>query len=210
MIELLRRDLGARDLPSVWADMKRFTEERDASTPDELWFVDHPPVYTLGLNADRRHLLEPGDVAVVPIDRGGQGTYHGPGQLVAYVLLDLARRGLGIRSLVELLEQSVIDAVSGYGVRAQGRRDAPGVYVEGRKLAAIGLRVRRGCSYHGLAINVAMDLEPFARINPCGMAGLEVTQLEDLSGPVDFAKFRGEFEAALRLRLERYFSPAES
>jgi lipoyl(octanoyl) transferase len=207
---LLTRELGSRDLPSVWADMKRFTEERDDASADELWFVEHPPVFTLGLNADRRHLLAPGDIPAVPIDRGGQVTYHGPGQLVAYVLLNLARRGLGIRPLVELLEQSVIDTVAAYGVEARGWREAPGVYVQDRKLAAIGLRVRRGCSYHGIAVNVAMDLEPFARINPCGMAGLEVTQLADLCGPISLGQFRSDFESAFRTRLDRYFPVAES
>jgi lipoyl(octanoyl) transferase len=208
--KLLTRELGSRDLRSVWADMKRFTEERDDTSEDELWFVEHPPVFTLGLNADRGHLLAPGDIPAVPIDRGGQVTYHGPGQLVAYVLLNLARRGLGIRPLVELLEQSVIDAVAAYGVEAQGWREAPGVYVQGRKLAAIGLRVRRGCSYHGIAVNVAMDLEPFGRINPCGMAGLEVTQLAELCGPISLEQFRSDFETAFRARLDRYFPVAES
>jgi lipoyl(octanoyl) transferase len=207
---LVTRQLGFRDLPSVWAEMKRFTESRDAATADELWFVEHPPVFTLGLNADRRHLLNAGDIPVVPIDRGGQVTYHGPGQLVAYVMLDIARAGLGIRPLVELLEEAVVATVAGYGIEAHGRRDAPGVYVADSKLAAIGLRVRRGCSYHGVAVNVAMDLEPFSRINPCGMEGLRVTQLQDLCGPIDLATFQRDFERTLRAGAGRYLPSAES
>jgi len=164
-------------MAAVWDEMKNFTDTRDADTPDEIWFTEHPPVFTLGLNADRSHVIAPGDIEVLQIDRGGQVTYHGPGQLIAYVLLDLRRRGTDIRKLVTSLENAVIDSVSTEGVSAYARRDAPGVYIDGRKFAALGLRVRRGCSYHGLAVNVAMDLEPFERINPCGFAGLEVTQL---------------------------------
>ena len=160
--------------------MQSFTLARGAGTRDEIWFVEHPPVFTLGMRADRAHLLAPGDIPVVQIDRGGQVTYHGPGQLVVYVLLDLQRLGLNVRRLVQALESAVVDTVAAYGVTAAPRRDAPGVYVDGRKLGAIGLRVRRNCSYHGLAVNVKMDLAPYSRINPCGFAGLEVTQLADL------------------------------
>jgi lipoyl(octanoyl) transferase len=163
--------------------MQQFTDRRDATTPDELWLVEHPPVFTLGMNGKPEHLLDPGDIPVVNIDRGGQVTYHGPGQLVAYLLLDLKRRKLGVRMLVERIEQAVIDLLADYGIEARGRRDAPGVYVGEKKIAALGLRVRRGCSYHGLALNVNMDLAPFKRINPCGHAGLEVTRLADLGGP---------------------------
>ncbi|GMQ87854.1 MAG: lipoyl(octanoyl) transferase LipB [Gammaproteobacteria bacterium] len=160
--------------------MRGFTLQRNASSEDELWLLEHPPVFTQGMNGKPEHLLAPGDIPVVPVDRGGQVTYHGPGQLVAYVMLDLTRLGIGIRRLVEALEQSVIDWLAAQGVTAQARRDAPGVYVEGAKIAALGLRVKRGCSYHGLAFNVAMDLEPFSRINPCGYQDMPVTQLVDL------------------------------
>jgi len=201
--EIVVRDLGVRAMPEVWAEMQRFTEERGAGTADQIWFVEHPPVFTLGLNADRAHLLDPGDIPVVQTDRGGQVTYHGPGQLVAYVLVELKRRGFNVRSLVQALESAVIDAAAGFGVEAYARRDAPGVYVGGRKLAAIGLRVRRGCSYHGLAVNVNMDLEPFARIHPCGFADLEVTQLKDLCGVDTPAQFRAAFAPRLLVRLDR-------
>jgi lipoyl(octanoyl) transferase len=195
------RDLGFKPLPSVWADMQRFTAERTAATRDEIWFVEHPPVYTLGMRADRAHLLSPGDIPVVQIDRGGQVTYHGPGQLVAYVLLNLERRALTPRSLVQALEQAVIDTVAAYGVAAVARRDAPGVYVAGAKIAAVGLRVKRHCSYHGLAVNVAMDLAPFAGINPCGYANLPVTDLRTLAGITSIERFREAFEPRLFARL---------
>jgi lipoyl(octanoyl) transferase len=197
----LVRDLGRRPLLKVWADMQAFTAERTAATRDEIWFVEHPPVYTLGMRADRSHLLAPRDIPVVQIDRGGQVTYHGPGQLVTYVLLDLERLALTPRALVQALENAVIDTVAQYGVRAAGRRDAPGVYVDGAKLAAVGLRVKRRCSYHGLAVNVAMDLAPFAGINPCGYAGLEVTDLRTLAGMESVARFRADLEPRLLARL---------
>ena len=164
----------------TWRAMQRFTDERDGSTPDEIWFLEHPPVFTLGLNASREHLKSPGDIPVVQIDRGGQVTYHGPGQLVVYALIDLRRHALGVRQLVVALENAVIDYVRGLEVAACGSRAAPGVYVEGAKLASIGLRIRRGASYHGLAFNVSLDLEPFERINVCGYPGLAVTRLNDL------------------------------
>ncbi len=198
---LLVRDLGRRPLDAVWQEMREFTAARTADTLDELWFVEHPPVFTLGLNADRAHLLAPGDIPVVQIDRGGQVTYHGPGQVVAYVLVDLRRLPLDVRGLVMALENAVIHTVAGYGVPAAARRDAPGVYVEGKKLAAVGLRLRRFCSYHGLAVNVALDLEPFRRIHPCGFEGLEVTQLADLCPVVDPAVFRRDLEPRLRAAL---------
>lgn len=165
--------------------MQRLTDTRTADTPDEVWLLEHPPVFTLGTAADRSHVLAAGDIPLVQIDRGGQVTYHGPGQLVIYPLVDIRRLGLSVRGLVMALEQLVIDYAAQFGVVAAGRRDAPGVYVQGAKLASIGLRVRRGACYHGLALNVAMDLAPFARINPCGMAGLAVTQLSALGGPAD-------------------------
>jgi lipoyl(octanoyl) transferase len=177
---MITRWLGRVGYETTWQDMRRFTDERGPATADELWLLEHPPVFTLGMAADPGHVLDAGDIPVVQTDRGGQVTYHGPGQLVAYPLLELKRHRLTVRGLVMLLEQCVIDLVAEHGIKAQGRRDAPGVYVEGRKLAALGLRVRRGASYHGLALNVDLDPAPFARINPCGMAGLTVTSLREL------------------------------
>jgi lipoyl(octanoyl) transferase len=171
------------DYLPTWQAMQRFTDTRGADADDELWLLQHPPVFTLGMAADPSHVLAAGDIPVVRTDRGGQVTYHGPGQLVLYALLDLRRNGLGVRDLVMRLERAVIELVGAHGVHAEGRRDAPGVYVEGRKLASVGMRIRRGASYHGLALNVDMDLSPFARINPCGMAGMQVTQLADLGVP---------------------------
>jgi lipoyl(octanoyl) transferase len=165
--------------------MQRFTDERQPSTPDEIWLVQHPPVFTLGLAASREHLLAPGDIPVIQIDRGGEVTYHGPGQLVVYPLVDVRRHVLGVRQLVVALEDAVIAYVAGLGLAASGSRAAPGVYVGAAKLASIGLRIRRGASYHGLALNVALDLTPFERINVCGHRGLKVTQLQDLCGVND-------------------------
>jgi len=199
------RDLGLCSLPDVWAKMQRFTDERLPESADEVWFVQHPKVFTLGLSADPSHLLSPGDIPVVKTDRGGQVTYHGPGQLVVYVMLDLRRLNMGVRSLVEALEGAVIETVSGYGIKAYGRRDAPGVYVQGRKLAAVGLRIRRHCSYHGFAINVDMELEPFKRINPCGFDDLEVTQLSALGTINDLAQVRQDLEPSLRSHLVHKF-----
>lgn len=180
------KDLGCVDYVPTWQAMQRFNEERDAGTPDEIWFLEHPPVFTLGLAGKMEHILAPGNIPVIHIDRGGQVTYHGPGQLVVYPLLDLRRLGLGVRALVETIENSVIDTLREFGIDALSKREAPGVYTrDGRKLASLGLRVRRGCSYHGLAFNVAMDLEPFGRINPCGYAGLQMSQVSELGGPRD-------------------------
>jgi lipoyl(octanoyl) transferase len=183
----LIRHLGLAPYEPTWRAMQRFTDDRESSTPDEIWFVEHPPVFTLGLNASREHLLRPGDIPVVQIDRGGQVTYHGPGQLVVYPLIDLRRHPLGVRELVVALENAVIAYVAGLGVTATGSRTNPGVYVDGAKLASVGLRIRRGASYHGLALNVSLDLKPFERINVCGHRGLAVTRLADhvarLAGP---------------------------
>jgi lipoyl(octanoyl) transferase len=183
----LIRHLGLAPYEPTWRAMQRFTDHRESSTPDEIWFVEHPPVFTLGLNASREHLLSPGDIPVVKIDRGGQVTYHGPGQLVVYPLIDLRRRPLGVRELVVALENAIIAYVAELGVTATGSRANPGVYVEGAKLASVGLRIRRGASYHGLALNVSLDLKPFERINVCGHPGLIVTRLADhvarLAGP---------------------------
>jgi len=173
------RQLGLRDYTDTWAEMQAYTAARDGDSIDQIWLLQHPPVYTLGLAGRREHLLDPGDIAVVNSDRGGQVTYHGPGQLIVYMLLDMRRRGLGIRALVLLLEQALIDMLADLCIPAGRRPGAPGVYVGEAKIAALGLRVRRGCSYHGLALNVEMDLEPFSRIDPCGYPGLAVTQIYD-------------------------------
>jgi lipoyl(octanoyl) transferase len=191
------RRLGLVEYEPTWRAMQRFTDERDSTTPDEIWFLEHPPVFTLGMNANRAHVLAPGDIPVVQIDRGGQVTYHGPGQLVVYPLIDLRRAGLGIRDLVTALELSVIDLAVNHGVKAECRRNAPGVYVDGRKLASVGIRVRRGASYHGLAMNVSLDLEPFGRINPCGYEGLQMTQLADLGAASSVAAAADSLEPHL-------------
>lgn len=174
------RHLGCVGYEPTWRRMQAFTEDRQPGDPDEIWVLEHPPVFTLGKNASMEHVLAPGDIPLVRIDRGGQVTYHGPGQLVVYPLVDIERLGLNVRELVCALEQAIVRCVAGFGIQAAGDRQAPGVYVEGRKLASLGLRIRRGCSYHGLALNVNGDLEPFGRINPCGYRGLEVTRLADL------------------------------
>ena len=195
------RHLGRVEYEPTWRAMQRFTEQRDARTADEIWFLEHPPVFTLGVNASRAHLLAPGDIPVVQVDRGGQVTYHGPGQLVVYPLIDLRRAALGIREFVTALERAVIELAGEYGIAAASRREAPGVYVAGRKLASVGVRVRRGGSYHGLALNVALDLGPFARINPCGYAGLEMTQLAKLGGPASVEECARALEPHLRRAL---------
>jgi lipoyl(octanoyl) transferase len=197
------RWLGRVAYEPTWRAMQRFTEERDAQCLDEIWLLEHEPVFTLGMNADRSHLLAPGDIPVLQIDRGGQVTYHAPGQLVIYPLIDIRRAGLGVRALVSALENSVIDYVAAFGIRAQCRAEAPGVYVDGRKLASVGLRIRRAGSYHGLAFNIDMDLEPFARINPCGYAGLEMTQLAALGGPDDVEAVASALAPLLLSRLAR-------
>lgn len=183
------RELGVQAYEPVWHAMQDFTNQRTADTADELWLVQHPPVFTQGQAGKAEHLLLPGDIPVVQVDRGGQVTYHGPGQLVAYPLVDVRRLGLGVRELVSRIEQSLIDLLASYGVSAEARADAPGVYVNGAKIASLGLRIRRGCSFHGLALNVDMDLQPFQRINPCGYAGLAMTQLADhVAGPLAMAE----------------------
>jgi lipoyl(octanoyl) transferase len=197
------RHLGRVDYETTWRRMQQFTELRTAHSADEIWFLEHPPVFTLGMAGRREHLLTPGDIPVVQTDRGGQVTYHGPGQLVVYALIDLRRAGLGVRDLVTGLEQSVIRYGAALGIAAAARPEAPGVYVAGRKLASVGIRIRRGASFHGLALNVNMDLEPFRRINPCGLAGLAMTQLGDLAEVADVAVAAAGLQphlfAALRL-----------
>ena len=174
------RFIGRQDYVPLWHEMQRVTDERDESTPDELWFCEHPPVFTLGLNAAKEHLLAPGDIPVVQIDRGGQVTYHGPGMLMVYPLIDIRRAKIGVRTLVTALEQSVVDLLADFGVDAAAKPEAPGVYVEERKVASVGLRIRRGASFHGMALNVDGDLEPFSRINPCGYEKLEMINMRDL------------------------------
>lgn len=176
------RQLGMQDYAQVWEAMQAFTRERSADTPDELWLLQHHPVFTQGQAGKPEHILDAHDIPVVQSDRGGQVTYHGPGQLVVYFLLDVRRRNIGVRGLVDLIEQSVLELLLGYGISGELRRSAPGVYVDGRKIAALGLRIRKGCSLHGLSFNIDMDLAPFGWINPCGYEGLEATQLADLLG----------------------------
>jgi lipoyl(octanoyl) transferase len=188
------------DYEPLWRDMQQFTETRSSLTPDEIWFTEHPPVFTLGLNASREHLLTPGDIPVIQVDRGGQVTYHGPGQLMVYPLIDLKRAGLGVRDLVTGLEQTVVDLLADFDIEAASRKDAPGVYVEGRKVASVGLRVRRGGSYHGMALNIDVDLEPFSRINPCGFSDLEVTDLTALG----IGESRTEIQARVQAHLLRH------
>lgn len=179
MITVKLRQPGRVPYEQAYRDMRHFNDGRDGSTMDEIWLLEHPPVYTLGLAGRREHILDAGPVPVIATDRGGQVTYHGPGQLIVYLLLDMKRLRIGVREYVTLLEQSVIDTLAGMGLPAARRTGAPGVYVDGRKIAALGVRIRRGCCYHGLALNVDMDLEPFSGIDPCGYRGLEVTQLSD-------------------------------
>ena len=201
------RELGLLDYERTWLAMQRFTDERKLvpDTQDEVWLVQHPPVFTQGQAGKAEHLLLPGDIPVVKSDRGGQVTYHGPGQLVAYLMLDVRRLGYGVRELVTRMEQCLIDLLASYGVSAAAKADAPGVYVDGAKIASLGLRIRNGCSFHGLALNVDMDLEPFRRINPCGYAGLAMTQLRDHAGPIEFA----EVGVQLRAQLVKHLDYAE-
>ena len=192
-------NLGLRPYQEIWDAMRAYTAARDATSEDQIWLVQHPPVYTQGQAGKPEHLLAPGDIPVIQIDRGGQITYHGPGQTVMYLLLDLRRAGIGIRALVSLIEESVIGYLQEQGISAQARADAPGVYVDGKKIASLGLRVRGGCTYHGVALNVDMNLEPFSRINPCGLVGMQMTQLRDLGVALD-ADAAG---AALAARFQR-------
>ena len=184
------RDFGLQDYEPVWRAMQRFTDVRAQTTADEIWFTQHAPVFTLGLNADPEHLLDPGHIPVVQIDRGGQVTYHGPGQLMIYPLIDIRRACLSVRDLVTALEQTVVDLAAEYGIEAASRPDAPGVYVSAAKLASVGLRIRRGASFHGMALNVDVDLDPFSRINTCGFTDLDVTSLTKLGAQCDLSSVR--------------------
>lgn len=202
MPELVVRHLGLVDYQPTLEAMRQLTRERDAQTPDEIWLLQHPKVFTQGQAGKAEHVLAAGDIPVIQVERGGQVTYHGPGQLVAYLMLDLRRLDLGVRELVTAMEQSLVELLAGYGIEAAPKADAPGVYVAGDKIASLGLRVSRGCSFHGLALNVDMDMTPFLRINPCGYAGLKMVQLRDLvdaSPSIDEVAQR--LEQALRGRL---------
>ncbi|MBH79712.1 MAG: octanoyltransferase [Gammaproteobacteria bacterium] len=190
MIEVGVKDLGRTQYEGVFHAMKAFTASRTETTPDEIWLTEHEPVFTQGQAGKAEHLLAPGSIPVVQTDRGGQVTYHGPGQIVGYLMFDLKRLGVSVRGLVTGIEEAVVSLLVDYGIVAAPRADAPGVYVGGAKIAALGLRVRRGCSYHGLALNVCMDLEPFSRINPCGLLDMQVTQVCDLGGPEDLGAVR--------------------
>lgn len=200
------RELGQVDYEPTWHAMQRFTDTRGADTPDEIWLLEHSPVFTQGQAGKAEHVLFPGDIPVVQVDRGGQVTYHGPGQLVAYLLLDVRRSGIGVRELVSRIERSLIDLLASYGVNANAKPDAPGVYVDGAKIASLGLRIRNGRSFHGLALNVDMDLQPFQRINPCGYAGMAMTQLADqVAGPIELS----EVSARLREQLVKHLDYAQ-
>lgn len=201
---IIVRRLGLAEYEPVWHNMQVLTDRRDESSPDELWLVQHPPVFTQGQAGKAEHVLAPGDIPVIQVDRGGQVTYHGPGQIVAYPLVDIRRRNLGVREFVHRIEESIIHVLARYGVEGERIAGAPGIYVEGAKVASLGLRVRRGCTFHGLAFNIDMDLEPFQRINPCGYEGLQVTQLSAFA-PVEF----GEVENLLVNALARQLGYSE-
>lgn len=206
--QLIVRELGVQHYTEVWHAMQQFTDQRNSDTNDELWLLEHHSVFTQGQAGKEEHLLFPGDIPVVKVDRGGQVTYHGPGQLVVYVLLDLKRRNLGVRALVTLIEQVLVDLLTGYGIAAYAKADAPGVYVDGAKIASLGLRVRKGCTFHGLALNVNMDLSPFSRINPCGYAGMQMIQCKDIDGPQSIAQAKQRivqlFQQALNIDTLQY------
>jgi lipoyl(octanoyl) transferase len=206
---LIRRFPGFQPYEPMWRAMQAFTDARTAETADELWVVEHEPVFTLGQAGKWEHVLMPGNIPVVPVDRGGQVTYHGPGQIVAYPLIDLRRAGIGVREFVQRIEQAIIDTLAEWNIVAVRKDGAPGVYVAGAKVAALGLRVRRGCTFHGLAFNVNMDLEPFHRINPCGFQGLQVTQVLDLGGPSRLAEVESVLVAELARQLRLQPVPAE-
>lgn len=200
---LIVRHLGTRPYLDVWQAMQAFTDQRDALTPDEIWLLEHDAVFTQGQAGKAEHLLQSTTIPVVQSDRGGQITYHGPGQLIAYLLLDVRRKGITVRELVTVLEQAVIALLARYGITASAKPDAPGVYVDGKKIASLGLRIRRGCSFHGLALNINMDLHPFSLINPCGYAGLQMTQAAGLGGPTSVSEAIPELQAEL-IRLLEY------
>ncbi|MCH1917953.1 MULTISPECIES: lipoyl(octanoyl) transferase LipB [Shewanella] len=193
--------LGMMDYETVWHAMQQLTDDRDETVEDQLWLVEHPPVFTQGQAGKAEHLLNTGDIPVIQVDRGGQVTYHGPGQMVAYPLLNVKRLKIGVRQLVTDIEQTVVSVLAKYDIEAYPKADAPGVYVNGDKIASLGLRIRRGCSFHGVAFNINMDLEPFHRINPCGYAGLEMTQAKQLGGPQTVEQAANEFAEIFSQRL---------
>lgn len=196
------RDLGLADYQTVYEEMTTFTEQRQSDTPDELWFLQHPPVFTQGQAGKAEHLLFPGDIPVIQTDRGGQVTYHGPGQLVVYLMIDIARKGWGARQLVSSIEQAIVDTLAEWDIDAAPKADAPGVYTDGRKIASLGLRIRHGRSFHGLALNIDMDLEPFQRINPCGYSGMAMTQMTaETSKGVSFEAVTARLDYYLQQRL---------
>lgn len=195
------RHLGVVEYEPTWHAMQRFTDTRDDTTGDEIWFLEHPPVFTQGQAGKAEHLLAPGDIPVIQVDRGGQVTYHGPGQLVGYLLVDIRRKQLGARELVTRIEKSLVATLAGLGIEAAPRPDAPGVYTDGRKIASLGLRIRKGCSFHGLALNIDMDLSPFQRINPCGHAGMPMAQIRDFTESPDIGKIRQQLLTELLAEL---------
>lgn len=190
--KLIVRNLGLQDYQAIWQAMQSFTLERDESTVDELWCLQHPPIFTMGLNGKEEHLLNIKNIPVVNIDRGGQVTYHGPGQLVVYTLIDLARLNISVKDLVKAIEQAVIQLLEQYGIQAQTKDNAPGVYVNGEKIAALGLRIKRNKSYHGLSLNIDMDLSPFQQINPCGYEGMAVTQIKNLTSQINLSSISAD------------------
>ena len=198
---LIIRDLGLQEYQPIWQAMQNFTANRNESTPDELWCIEHPATFTMGLNGKDKHLLSIKDIPVINIDRGGQVTYHGPGQLVIYTLIDLKRLNIGVKELVTSIEQSIITLLKQYGIAALGKEGAPGVYVNEKKIAALGLRIKRNKSYHGLSLNIDMDLSPFQQINPCGYAGMAVTQIKDLKSDADFSKIKNDLIELLSKKL---------
>jgi len=196
------RSLGLQDYQTVWKSMQDFTLQRNDETLDEIWFVEHPPVFTQGQAGKAEHLLSPGKIPVVQVDRGGQVTYHGPGQQVVYFLVDIRRKKIGVRQLVSAIEKSVIELLAKYNIESSARPDAPGVYVGGKKICSLGLKIKRGCSFHGLALNVAMDKSPFLRINPCGFEGMEVTQISDFVSDKTLADVEQDFRKIIPKRLD--------
>lgn len=200
---MIIRDLGIKPYQLVWADMQQFTGQRLADSEDELWLLEHPPVFTLGRNGKTEHLLDPDAIPVVKTDRGGQVTYHGPGQLIGYTLLDLRRLGIGVRQMVTVLENAIIAVLADFNIKAVARADAPGVYVDHAKIAALGLRVKNGACYHGVSFNIDMDLSPFVRINPCGFAGMAVTDCRQLGIEISMAEAKTAFSEALTAQLAK-------
>ena len=201
MQDIIIKKLGSQPYADIWQEMKHFTDSRDASTSDEIWLLEHPPVFTQGQAGKAEHILQTGDIPIVQCDRGGQVTYHGPGQIIAYLLIDLKRRGIGVRQFVSHIENAIISVLKNYNLSATARSDAPGVYIDGAKIASLGLRVRRGRSYHGLSFNIDMDLSPFKYINPCGMQNLPIVQLKDFVCNIESHRVEIELEQALLTEL---------